>query len=310
MKGQRIRNWKEYNKSLVSRGNVTLWFSEEVLSEPTVKSGCRGRPYQYTERLIEMALTLKQVYHLTLRSLQGFLESLKGLFPGSGRFPHYSTLCRRQKDLKLSPMNLSRRKGPVDIVVDSTGLKIYGEGEWCVYKHGKQYQRTWRKVHLAVEADSLQIVANALTSSRTQDSLVLDRLLKQTDGDLNRVIGDGAYDTFHCYHLAEERGAKGIFPPQTGARLSEETPRHRKPASPEAIAQRDQAVEQVRSLGKDQWKKEVNYHQRSLAETTMFRLKTILGDRLKAKNQASQRVELGLRCRILNKMIQLGRPVR
>lgn len=304
----RVCNWSDYNRSLVRRGSITLWLDQAVW-EQVPPDHKRGRPFQYSHPLIEAALTLKSLYHLNFRALQGFLESVIGLMQADYPVPHYSTLSRRQSALtvRLSPVRLTE---PMHLVVDSTGLKIYGEGEWCVKKHGKSYQRTWRKVHLAIDAGSLAIHACHLTSSRTQDSSVLPLLLDQVDQTIGRLIADGAYDTFACYELALQREAIAIIPPRRDGRLSSETIYHQKAASPPAIAQRDQTIEQISVLGRDQWKKRQAYHQRSLVETTMYRLKALLGQQIKAKVPQHQLLEVRLRCQALNKMIALGRPLR
>lgn len=308
MKGS-IRNWKDYNKSLVQRGNMTLWFADDIWKRPGMTNR-RGRPRNYSDKLLEAALVLKNLFHLPFRGLEGFLASISQLMQLSYQIPDYTTLCRRQTGLRLAQISGIKTEKPLNIVVDSTGLKIYGEGEWCVKKHGKQYQRTWRKVHLAVNGDTLEIMAFELTGPRVQDFDVLGKLLTSIRGQIDTVIGDGAYDTYPCYEEVSRRGGKALFPPKQGARLSCETRYHKKAASVKAIEQRDEAVLKVRELGKQAWKKAVGYHQRSLVETTMYRLKTLLGERLRNKKEENRQLELALRCQILNKMMQLGRPLR
>jgi hypothetical protein len=306
-----IRNWSEYNKSLICRGDITLWLEEpkraEIKEKP--KSPGRGRPFQYNQFLIESSLIIKQLFHLSFRCLEGFLSSLAKLTKMIAKVPNYSTLCRRQSSLniKLSP---SSKQGAIDLVVDSTGLKVYGEGEWCVKKHGKQYQRTWRKVHLAVDADTLEIVSCEMTHSRIQDSDVLEDLLSPIHSSLGRVMGDGAYDQFKCYETLHQRGAIAIFPPRRDARLSHETKWHKKSACTDAIKWRDKNIQEVRIKGRKQWKIDMGYHKRSLAETTMFRLKRILSDRLNARTPDSQQVEVMLRCHILNKLLSFAQLSR
>jgi Transposase DDE domain len=306
MKGARVRNWCHYNKALIQRGNITLWINENILCASAPKSSQRGRPFKYTNQIIEAALVLKNVFHLTFRSLQGFLESLKKLMAISAEIPNYTTLCRRQETLKLPSLSKGNIQRPSTIVVDSTGVKIYGEGEWCVKKHGAQYQRTWRKIHLAVDANDLQILSCKLTTSRTQDFDVLDTLLKTIATPIGQVIGDGSYDTFGCYEAVHQRGGIGLFPPKRGSRLSSETPYHRKPASLSAIAQRDVVIKRSRDIGTKAWKIESEYHRRSLVETTMYRFKHILGERLRSKKRHYQQLEATIRCYILNKLIAMA----
>lgn len=307
-KTSRVCNWPDYNKALIHRGSITLWIDESVFTQEPPQ-GERGRPFQYANALIEAALTLKNLFRLSYRSLQGFLSSLLELMACEYDVPDYTTLCRRQSGLKfkLKPCHF---KGPIHLLVDSTGLKIYGQGEWCVKKHGATYQRTWRKVHLGVDADSLEIVSCQLSGSRVQDSAVLPALLNDIKTEVGRITADGAYDTFPCYEMALKRGAKALFPPRRDARLSSQTPYHKKAASDEAIAQRDNTIKHINEVGRQRWKEAVGYHKRSLVETTMYRLKALMGERLRAKTQANQHLELMLRACALNKMIALGRPCR
>lgn len=308
-KQYRVRNWQDYNKALIKRGSITLWIEEKLLTETVPRSLKRGRPSTYHDNFIEAALILKNVFHLTFRSLQGFLESIASMQHWTIHIPDYTTLCRRQGHITLPPLSTKQMTSPIDVVVDSTGLKIYGEGEWCVRQHGKHYQRTWRKVHLAINAGSLQILSCQLSTSRTQDSDKLPTLLHDITSPIHQVIGDGAYDTFGCYETVTQHGAKAIFPPRGKSRLSSDTPYHRKAARQEAIAQRDNTLLSILHQGKAAWKQQSGYHQRSLAETTMYRLKQLLGERLNAKLPRNQSLEVMLRCHILNKMTALGRPL-
>ena len=301
----RARNWKEYNRSLVKRGEITLWIESSVFDEPqTASPAGKGRPRLYSDPLIEAGLVLKNVYQLTFRQLEGFILSLHKQAGTKKKAPNYTTLCRRQNGLSV-PLGWRKQRGAMTLVIDSTGLKIVGEGEWCVKKHGAHYQRTWRKVHIVVDAGSLDIVSCRLSESRKQDSDMLEPLLQEVKEPIARVIGDGAYDNFKCFESVKKRKAQGIFPPRWDARTSYETRHYKKAASEEAIKQRDKIIEKIRHSTKAEWKRESGYHQRSLAETTMFRLKTILGERLKAKKWENQELEVKLRCAILNKMNQL-----
>ena len=303
-KDTRARNWKHYNKSLVQRGSITLWVDPNCFSLSTPHKG-RGRPRQYPDQFIQAGLVLKNVYQLPFRALEGFLTSVLTLMSISVTAPNYTTLCRRQKGLiPPSLISKARRHTKKVIVVDSTGLKVYGEGEWCVKKHKKQYQRTWRKLHLAVDGDTLQVLSCKLSSARTQDGSLLEALLEDIPGELDTVIGDGAYDTFGCYEAVHARGGKAVFPPPERARLSLETPYHRKAASLGAIEQRDAHLRCIREVGRTQWKKDVGYHRRSLVETTMYRLKGLLGERFNARLDENRRLEMQIRCLILNTMME------
>jgi IS5 family transposase len=310
-KNYRVRNWKQYNESLVKRGSITFWFDEESLANwytGSQKLG-RGRPEKYSDKAIHCGLTLKALLGLTLRSTEGFLKSLMELMGLEIDVPDYTSLCKRQKmlDVKL-PLMKKRPDEKLDIVVDTTGLKIYGEGEWRVRTHGKTQRRRWRKVHLAINSLTQEIEACCLTEQKVQDCQGLPMLLNQIKTPVNKVIADGAYDRFSCYEEAERRKCEGLFPPQHNASTSKKEPRNKKKGSVGAVLKRDKAIEEVTRLGRKEWKIKSGYHKRSLAETGMFRLKTLFGDRLSARHLENQQTELNLRCYIINRMTALGMP--
>jgi len=305
-----VRNWKEYNKSLVQRGSVTLWINEEVLKkwQSSERTGRRGRPKEYADEIIQCILCLKAVYSLGFRAAEGFVKSLFLLQGVDLKVPDYSSLCKRQKHLKITlPKN--RRPGEgLHLVIDTTGLKVFGEGEWKVRQHGVVKKRLWRKLHLAINSQTQMIEAVELTELGVQDSEGFSRLLNHIEDPIETAIGDGAYDRFSCYEAIEKRGGKGIFPPQHNAVMSNERTANRKKASAKAVAKRDEAIKGVRSLGRKTWKEEVGYHRRSLAETGMFRLKTILGRRLSTHHLENQIVEARIWCSIINTMTIQGMP--
>jgi hypothetical protein len=147
-----------------------------------------------------------------------------------------------------------------------------------------------------------------LTELKVQDCEGFTRLIEGIEDPIEVAIGDGSYDRFSCYEVMKQVGGKGIFPPQRNAATSEETKTKKKKASREAIRKRDEAVERVREIGRKDWKKEVGYHRRSLAETGMFRIKTLLGKRLSARLMKNQQIEAKIWCCIMNKMTALGMP--
>jgi hypothetical protein len=223
--------------------------------------------------------------------------------------PDYTSLCKRQKTLHFRLPKMKKKSSErLDIVIDTTGLKIYGEGEWRVRSHGKTQRRRWRKVHLAINSQTQEIEACSLTDQKIQDCEGLPLLLNQIEMPVHKVIADGAYDRFSCYEEAEKRRCEGIFPPQCNASTSKKRPENKKKGSLEAVIKRDKAIEEVERIGRKEWKIKMGYHKRSLAETGMFRLKTLLGDRLSARCLENQRAELNIRCYIINKMTALGMP--
>ena len=302
-KRYRVRNWKDYNKALVRRGSLTLWFDEESIKKwhkSKNKKG-RGRPCKYTDIAIQCMLTLKSVFDLPHRATQGLVESLIELLDLPIEAADYSTICRRQKhlDIKLKKKN---RSESLHGVFDSTGLKVFGEGEWKVRQHGYSKRRTWRKLHLGIDEASGEIIASVLTTNDLGDGEVLPDLLEQINSPLHQASGDGAYDSFENDDLLHKRGAKVTIPPRENAK----TRRHGNCKSPPLI--RDEVIRAIRKLGRAEWKKKNVYHRRSIAETTMFRIKQIFGDKLHAIIFESQAAEAFIKCNVLNKMTSLGMP--
>ena len=299
----KIRNWSEYNKSLVKRGSLTLWFDEDSIERwhHLRLTGKRGKPQQYSDIAIVCMLTLKAVFKLPLRGTQGLVASLIALLGLPIQAANYTTVCRRQKKL-LVPLQNKKLQSILHAVFDSTGLKIFGEGEWKVRQHGYSKRRTWRKLHLGVDEATGEIVARVMTTNDVGDGEILSDLLEQIEAPLSQVSADGAYDSFENYDLLEKRGAKITIPPRENAKIRQ----HGNNKSPPLA--RDEVVRAVRKLGRVKWKKQNGYHRRSLAETTMFRFKQIFGDTLHAILFESQAVEAFIKCNVLNKITSLGMP--
>lgn len=301
----RVRNWKNYNRSLINRGNLILWFSEDVIKswyeKPQKHKKC-GRPLMYSNSYIELALTLRTLFRFSLRATQGFLEGLVSLLGLNLQVSHYSRLSRRATDLDVQLDKLKGRgKIPTDLVIDSTGLKIYGEGEWKMRTHGKQKRRTWRKYHVAVNPDSHEVIAVELTVANLHDSKVMPNLLSNQK-NIGKVYADGAYPFKRCLDAIAEVGGIPMIPIRSGTCLVKKSP-----SKGEQV--RNQLILDIRrSGGKRMWKKTSGYHKRSLVETHMFRLKTILGGSLRARNLENQKVEAKLMAKILNRMTRLGMP--
>jgi hypothetical protein len=167
----RIQNWKEYNKSLIQRGSLTIWFSEDAMKKWVAprEEGKRGRPVIYSDDAILTALVIRSVFHLPLRALQGFLASLFMIMAIGFPVPCYTQISRRSKMRGQGLKKLSRRK-ITDLVIDSTGLKVYGEGEWKVRQHGYSKRRTWRKLHLAICPSTKEIIFEMLTENSVADA--------------------------------------------------------------------------------------------------------------------------------------------
>jgi hypothetical protein len=297
----KLRNWRTYNKALVNRGDISLWFEEKELLSwySTAEADGRGRKPTYSDNCIALILTLKEVFHLTYRAVQGFV---RGLLKRNGiefSVPDYSTLSRRAGVLKVSLRNTPKKV--TDIVIDSTGLKIYGEGEWKMRTHGKGKRRTWRKLHIAVCPDTHMVIAHQLTLASVHDDSVLPELVKDVD-EAKRIYTDGAYVSKMCFDAIVKTKAKAVIPIRSGTSKVQ-----RNPSSGQQ--ERNRLVDEIaKAGGRAQWKKTSGYHKRSLVETAMFRIKTIFGGKLANRTLKNQTTEAAIRLNALNKMTAYGMP--
>lgn len=299
----RLRNWSEYTQALRQRASLSLWIEEAALSGwiNQANSGKRGACDFYSEGAIVCCLTLKQIYHLPLRQLQGFIGNVFALMQVVLPVPDYSTLSRRAQRLGVVLPQKDKAQ-PLHLVIDSTGFKVYGEGEWKVRLHGKSKRRTWRKLHLAIEQDTQEVVACVASTNAYSDGEMLADLLAQIEAPIASVKADGAYDARACYTQLAKRGIKAIIPPRKTARIWQHG------NTQAARLDRDENLRAIRRQGTKKWKQESGYHRRSLAETGVSRLKTLFGDRLSARLFDRQATELFIRCAALNKMTYLGMP--
>jgi hypothetical protein len=295
----RVRNWRDYNRALTQRGSLTIWIEEATLAAWLGNERAQhvGAPTTYADIAIQCILTLKAVFHLPLRQTQGFAASVVKLLGVALPVPHYSTLSRRSATVKL-PRLRQQHAQHLDLVVDSSGLKIYGEGEWQVRQHGKTKRRTWRKMHIGVDEARGEVVAQVLTREHVGDHEVVPQLVRQIPGRIHQISGDGGYDYDVVYQTFERRRTTVTIRPRSNAARS-----------PDAWkAQRNGHIARIDDVGREAWKAECGYHRRSLAETAIFRLKTIFGDRLTARTLKRQQTEAALRCLALNQMTRLGMP--
>ena len=298
----RIRNWPAYNAALIGRGSLTVWVDEAALGSwrytgPTQ----RGAQYHYTDAAISCVLTLRAVYHLALRAAEGLARSVFELLEVALPVPSYSTLSRRAAALSIA-LGALPRSTPLHLVIDSSGFKVYGEGEWKVRQHGWSKRRTWRKLHLAVNEATGEIVAAVASEAGVSDDEALPDIVAQVEGDIGQVSADGAYDKRPCYDALAERGATAVIPPRRDAKIWQ----HGNCAG--APWQRDENLRAIRQKGRRRWKQESGYHRRSLAETTFFRLKTIFGPAVSSRHFPQQATELFIRVAALNRMTHLGMP--
>jgi hypothetical protein len=299
----RIRNWSEYNAGLKQRGSLTFWLEESVLEQWVVEelSGKPGASVLYSDLAIQTMATLKAVYRLAVRQCQGFVESIFELMGIDLPVPDHSTLSRRVGQLSIE-LPVVPKEGDRHVVVDSTGVKVYGEGEWKTRQHGVSKRRTWRKLHVGVDEATGEILAAVVTSNDYHDGEVLNDVLAAIDEPIRQVSTDGAYDHRHCYDEIDAKGAKAVIPPRKDAKIWQHGNRKAKPHP------RDENLRSIRKQGRKRWKRDSGYHRRSIAETTMFRFKTIFGGNLSARQLDNQAVELFIKCVALNRMIQIAKP--
>lgn len=298
----KIRNWSEYNKALVNRYNITLWLNEEAIKQWRHKgSSTQGAPKQYSDLAIEIMLTFRSLLSLPLRATQGFMQSLAKLFSADIPIANYSTLCRRGKNLDITPHPPRPSiKEPLDIVIDSTGLKVYGEGEWKVRMHGFSKHRRWRKLHIAVDPDTGIILAQSLTTNSITDADAAVDLIASVDGyAVDKLLADGAYDRFKVYSACNDANILPVVKPGKRARI-----RHG-----DVWKRRNNNVLCVRDNSLDYWKKVSGYTMRSLGETAFFRYKQTFSDEPLSHIIENQRTEAAINCKILNVFLETGRPI-
>ncbi len=294
----KVSNWSEYNDALRKRGDITVWFTDKAIDAwvPERVPGQKGRPVEYSELAIECCLMIRQVFRLPLRQTEGFLTSLVRLMDLDIAVPDYSCLSKRSIDLRLERLASTVKAGS-HIIVDSTGLKVYGKDEWNQEKYGIKAQRSWRKLHLAID-EQHQIVASDLTEKTVGDTSALGLLLDQVDA-FDTFMADGAYDGDPVYTQILERqpNANIVIPPPKNA-----------VANASAHPMRNQHVDVINNHGRMAWQKQTNYGLRALVELAMLRYKTIIGPKLKARELSQQKTEAAVSVRVINRMTGLGMP--
>jgi transposase len=295
----RVTNWPEYDAALIRRGSLTVWFTEEAVAawhaSPT---GERGGQPTYSAIAIETGLALRLVFHQPLRQTEGLMHSIADLLEVDIAIPDHTTLSRHGGGLTILPKCVDRAE-PLHLLVDSTGLKIYGEGEWLYQKHGIRSRRRWRKLHLGIDAVTHEIVAVELTPDDVGDVSEIPDLLNQIDADVASLTADGAYDGEAVYDAVAERHPQAavIIPPRVTAVPSGTT-----------ATQRDQHIAEIEKHGRIGWQRRSGYNRRSLVETGMYRYKTIVGRRVNARTLRNQRTEAKIGCNVVNRMTGLGMP--
>ena len=299
----KVANWAEYDAALRQRGSLTVWFTEAAVAaweaEPRTTPG--GQPH-YSDLAITTALTLKAVFRLALRQTEGLIGSIIGLLGLDLSVPDHTTLSRRAETLEVPRPRSGRNAEPVHLLVDSTGLKLCGPGEWLVEKHGTKARRSWRKLHIGRDADTGQIVAATLTTHDVDDGSQVGPLLDQVDGPIASFTGDGAYDQDGVYASVAERHPEAavIVPPRSTAVPSA--------TAETAPTQRDRHLQLIAERGRRAWQTASGYTKRARAEATIGRYKRVIGDGLRSHTDERRATEMDVAVQVLNRMLELGRP--
>jgi hypothetical protein len=300
----KVTNWREYDASLRQRGSLTVWFSAEAIegwrAAPRTTRG--GQPW-YSPLAILTALTLRAVFRLALRQAEGLIGSIIQLLGLALAVPDHTTLCRRAGTLEV-PRARPRRAGePLQLLVDSTGLKLCGAGEWLAEKHGTSKRRSWRKLHIGLDADTGRIVAAALTTNDVDDGSQVGPLLDRVAGPVASFTGDGAYDQDGVYARVTERHPEAvvIVPPRSTAVPSG--------TAETAPTQRDRHLRFIAEHGRAAWQKASGYTTRARAEATIGRFKQVIGDGLRSRTDQRRATEVDVAVHALNRMLELGRPI-
>src|ERR671911_683090 len=254
----KVTNWPEHDRALQRRGSLTLWVTPEALAAwHPPKTGRRGRSRYYSDIAIETGHLLRLAFGRPWRQTEGLLRSLTALL------------------------------GVSVVVIDATGLKVHGAGEWLAETHGGRGRRSWRKLHLAVDADTGEILASELTTTEEGDASQVGPLLERITGPIASVTADGAYDGEPVYRAVAARQpdppAAVVIPPRAAAVPS--------PSADSAPSQRDRHLRMIRDRGRLGWQKAVGYGRRSLGETAVLRYKTIIGRGLRARTLPAQKTE-------------------
>lgn len=292
------RDWSKYNRELVNRGNINFWVSPQVLkSWKAKKQKKNGRPFIYGDEWIKAMCFMRFKFHLSLRETEGFFLSLVALLIGIFEVPCYTQLCRRMKTLSFPP-ELIDKKGVTDIVLDTTGLKVYGPGEWRAKKY--KGKRRWKKLDLGMDLQSGKLVLAEITNEYVHDTQYLEKALQRINRRKGKVLFDGIADSKRCYEITQKYNKRLLTPPKTGAVLREEG----------CYEKRNEAIQIIHGLGGDKqaksiWAKLVGYNRRVVVESMISRWKQLFGGSLKSHCESRRRIEIQLKARMINEMIGL-----
>src|SRR4051812_40265029 len=313
---RKVVNWREYDESLRRRGSLMVWVSDEAVEAGgAARRTSRGGRPEYSALAILTALTFKAVFRLAYRQTEGLIGSVIGLLGLDLAVPDHTTLCRRAETLegpRPKPRGdgagggARRDTGPMHLPVDSTGLKLYGAGEWLGEEHGtkraRSWRRWWRKPPPRVDAETGRIVAATLTDRDEDDAAQVGPLLDQVADPVAFVTADGAYDQESVYADVAERHPEAavIVPPRSTAVPSA--------TAETAPTQRDRHLQLIAEKGRMGWQKASGYNARARAEATIGRFKRVIGDGLRSRTDERRATEMDVAVQVLNRMLELGRP--
>ena len=301
----RVTNWAAYKAGLRRRGDLTVWVDEAALAgwQAPRRSTPGGQP-RYSDLAIELVLTLRLVFHLALRQAEGFARSVLALLGLDLAVPDHTTLSRRGQAFAGCQPRVRTGSGPVHLVLDSTGLELFGQGEWCAAKHGR-LRRRWLKLHLGVDATTGEIAAHVLTDGDEDDAAQVPALLRQPEGALASLTADAAYDRDPVYQAAAARQPGSpievVIPPRADAVLST--------ADPDQQSPRDRHIQLMAERGRIGWQRATGYDVRNQAEAAVGRYKHLIGPKLRARSRPAQHGEVALAIQVLNRMIRTAKPV-
>jgi len=267
----RVKNWREYDQSRRDRGDITLWISQDAIEAWTPpQTGTRGAQPVYSDPAIETALSLRLLFRLPLRQTEGFLYSILSLMDVTLPCPDHTTLSRRNAIVTIRRQIDRAPKGPLSLIVDSSGLQGCGQGEWHGQKHGEKPHKRWKKLHIGVDAQG-RIVASPVTASQEQDPSQVPALLSQVHHRIDWFVGDGIFDHAPVSTAVENHspGARVIIPPRKDAVL--------RPTATPSPTPRDQPLLAIENAGRCGWKRTSGYSAQSQAENAFSRCKRTFG---------------------------------
>jgi hypothetical protein len=303
---RKVTNWATYDASLRQRGSLTVWLTDEAIAAwQAVPRTTRGGQRWYSPLAILTALTLRAVFRLALRQTEGLIGSIISLLGLTLAVPDHSTLSRRAEtlDVPRPRSGSSTGGGALHLLVDSSGLKLCGAGEWLVEKHGTKTRRSWRKLHIGMDANTGEIVAATLTTNDVDDASQVGPLLDQVEGPVVSFTGDGAYDQDIVDRAVIDRDPETTIsvPPRSTA-----VPSVTAETEP---TQRDRHLQCISEKGRLGWQKLSGYNKRSRVEAAIGRYKQVIGDGLRSHKDVRRSTEVGVAVNVLNRMLELGRPI-